>query len=225
MDTWLRLEGGQRDRAAVVAADMINEGERHGFDMWRLVGAIWQAVVGVLAALDADDVDPTGLGAHIEAMMRFLGALRKSGVNIYTTVFDGILGRLLIAAADPRQPANAWTSGWRWPETPGCASTTPNCCGYAPRPTTSRPHAKPTSMPPSNSPAARARPYSNCALHLTISNFAASQRSPPSPMPQTVSMPTTRGRNWRGPEPHTLSSRNESDTVAVVCFGGFSPRS
>ena len=39
METWLRVEAGQLDRAALVAADMINEGERHGFDMWRLVGA------------------------------------------------------------------------------------------------------------------------------------------------------------------------------------------
>ena len=39
METWLRIEAGQLDRAALVAADMINAAERHGFDIWRLVGA------------------------------------------------------------------------------------------------------------------------------------------------------------------------------------------
>ena len=101
METWLRVEAGQLDRAALVAADMINEGERHGLDMWRLVGAHWQAVVGALAALDADDLDPTDLGARIATITAFLDTLRTSEVNIYTTVFDGVLGRLLIAAGQP----------------------------------------------------------------------------------------------------------------------------
>jgi class 3 adenylate cyclase/tetratricopeptide (TPR) repeat protein len=101
METWLRVEAGQLDRAAVVAADMINEGERHGFDMWRLVGAIWQAAVGGLAALGDDDLDPTVLGAHIATITAFLDTLRTSEVIIYTTVYDGVIGRLLIAAGQP----------------------------------------------------------------------------------------------------------------------------
>ncbi|HSS23106.1 MAG TPA: adenylate/guanylate cyclase domain-containing protein [Mycobacterium sp.] len=101
MDAWLRVEAGQLDRAAVVAADMTNEAERHGFDVWRVTGATWQAAVGGLAALDADDVDPTDLGAHIATIAAFLDTLRTIEVNIYTTVFDGVLGRLLIAAGQP----------------------------------------------------------------------------------------------------------------------------
>jgi class 3 adenylate cyclase len=98
MDAWLRLEAGQLDRAGVVAADMINEAERHAFDMWRLVGATWQAVVRALAALGVDNLDPTDLAVHIVAITASLENLRAIGVNIYTTVYDGILGRLLIAA-------------------------------------------------------------------------------------------------------------------------------
>jgi hypothetical protein len=101
METWLRVEAGQLDRAAVVAADMIDEGERHGFDMWRLVGAIWQAAVGGLAALGDDDLDPTVLGAHIATITALLDTLRTSEVIIYTTVYDGVIGRLLIAAGQP----------------------------------------------------------------------------------------------------------------------------
>ncbi|HEY1442231.1 MAG TPA: cyclase, partial [Mycobacterium sp.] len=101
METWLRVETGQLDRAALVAADTINEAERHGFELWRLVGAHWQAVVDALAALDADDLDPSDLGAHIATITAFLDTLRTIEANIYTTVFDGVLGRLLIAAGRP----------------------------------------------------------------------------------------------------------------------------
>jgi class 3 adenylate cyclase len=101
METWLRVEAGQLDRAALVAADMINEGERHGFDVWRAAGATWHAAVGGLAALGDDELDPSDLGAHIATITGFLDTLRRIGVNIYTTIFDGGLGRLLIAAGQP----------------------------------------------------------------------------------------------------------------------------
>jgi len=71
MDTWLRIEAGQLDRAAVVAADMINAAERHGFDMWPLVGVTWQAAVGALAALHANDLDQTALTVHIATTTTF----------------------------------------------------------------------------------------------------------------------------------------------------------
>lgn len=101
METWLRVEAGQLDRAALVAADMINEGERHGFDVWRATGALWQAAVGGLAALEGDGLDPSDLGAHGATITAFLDNLRAIGVNIYTTVFDAVLGRLFTAAGQP----------------------------------------------------------------------------------------------------------------------------
>jgi predicted ATPase len=97
MTTWLRIEAGQLDRAAVLAADLIEQAERYGFDMWPLVGVTWQAAVDALAVLD-DRVDPTALGAHIATITTRLDALRTLGVSIYTTIYDGVLGRLLIAA-------------------------------------------------------------------------------------------------------------------------------
>ena len=39
----VRIEAGQLDRAAVLAADLSELAERHGFDGWRLYGATWQA--------------------------------------------------------------------------------------------------------------------------------------------------------------------------------------
>jgi hypothetical protein len=77
---------------------MINEAERHGFDMWRLVGVTWRAAIDALAAHDTGDVAPTALAGHIATFTTSLDALRAIEVNIYTTIFDGVLGRLLIAA-------------------------------------------------------------------------------------------------------------------------------
>ena len=103
VETWMRIEAGQLDRAAVLAADLLEQAERHGFDMWRLVGATQQATVGGLAALGADDVDPTALAAHIATMTTLLDTLRTVGLNIYLTFYDAVLGRLLIAAGQPEQ--------------------------------------------------------------------------------------------------------------------------
>jgi class 3 adenylate cyclase/tetratricopeptide (TPR) repeat protein len=101
MATWLRIEAGQFDRAAVVAADTIDHAERYDLDMWPLVGATWQAAVDGLAALDGEHVDPTTLGAHIATITMRLETLRTLGVYMYTTVFDAFLGRLLTAAGQP----------------------------------------------------------------------------------------------------------------------------
>ena len=61
VEIWLRIEAGQLDRAAVLAADLIEPAERHGFDAWQLWGGTQQATVGALVALGAEDLDPTAL--------------------------------------------------------------------------------------------------------------------------------------------------------------------
>jgi predicted ATPase len=76
---------------------------RYGFDMWPLVGATWRAAVDALAALDADQVDPTALGAHTATLTTNLDTLRTLGVNMYTTLYDAVLGRLLTAAGQTEQ--------------------------------------------------------------------------------------------------------------------------
>ena len=48
----------------------------------------------------AGDLDPSALDATSQRS-HVLDTLRAIGVNIYTTVFDAVLGRLLIAAGQP----------------------------------------------------------------------------------------------------------------------------
>ena len=99
----MRVEAGQLDRAAVLAADLTEQAERHGFDMFRVWGPALQAAVSALAFVDADDPDPAGLSAHIATMATLLDILRMVGMNVYITFHDGVLGRLLIAAGQPEQ--------------------------------------------------------------------------------------------------------------------------
>ena len=101
LEIWVRIEAGQLDRAGVLAADLSDLGERHGFDIWRLAGAMWQAVVRGLDAVGADDVEQTALATHIATVTTLLDSARKVGLNLFLTFYDGVLGRLLIAAGQP----------------------------------------------------------------------------------------------------------------------------
>ncbi|HWT48004.1 MAG TPA: adenylate/guanylate cyclase domain-containing protein [Mycobacterium sp.] len=103
IETGVRTEAGQLDRAAVLAADLTELAERHGFEMWRLYGATHQAIIGGLAALGADHPDPAALSAHIATLTTLLDTFGTAGANVYRTYFDGALGRLLIAAGQPEQ--------------------------------------------------------------------------------------------------------------------------
>ena len=102
-EIWVRVEAGQLDRAAVLAADLSVLAERHGFDGWRLSGATWQAAVSALAALGTNHVDPATLAGHIATVTTLVDTLRAVGLLIYVTFFDALLGRLLIAVGQPEQ--------------------------------------------------------------------------------------------------------------------------
>ena len=78
VEIWVRIEAGQFDRAAALAADLTDLAERHGFDLWRLAGPPSRPR-GRLAALGADHLDPTGLSAHIATMTTFVDTLRTVG--------------------------------------------------------------------------------------------------------------------------------------------------
>ena len=103
MECWIRVEAGQLDRAAVLAADLTEQAERHGFDMFRVWGEALQAALSALAFVDADDPDPAGLSARIATMATCVDILHMVGMNVYITFHDAVLGRLLIAAGQPER--------------------------------------------------------------------------------------------------------------------------
>lgn len=101
MTAWLCIESGRLDHAADVAAATIDHAERYGLDMWLRVGATWLSAVDALAALADDRCDRTVLVSLSSALTTHLDNLRSLGVYMYTTIFDAIIGRLLIAAGEP----------------------------------------------------------------------------------------------------------------------------
>ncbi|HUH68970.1 MAG TPA: hypothetical protein VLZ05_08830 [Mycobacterium sp.] len=87
----------------MLAADLIEQAERHGFDAWQLWGGAHQATVGAVAALGAEELNPTAVSNHIATMTTLVDVLRKAGLNAYITFFDSVLARLLITAGQPNQ--------------------------------------------------------------------------------------------------------------------------
>lgn len=111
LDSWMRVEAGQLDRAAVLAANLLEVAERHGFDIWRLRAAFLEAVVSGLAALDGGDGDKAKAAAHIVNATTLLDELRTREVNMYSTFYDAVLGRLLIAAGQVEQAGARLSTG------------------------------------------------------------------------------------------------------------------
>ena len=94
LEIGMRIEAGQLDRAAVLAADLSRLGETHGFDVWRVVGATWQAAIG-------DSIDQSALDGQVATMTTLLRIFDASGANLFRTAYEAALGRLLMAAGRP----------------------------------------------------------------------------------------------------------------------------
>jgi class 3 adenylate cyclase len=97
IEVMMRIEAGQLDRAAAVAADLASVGEQHGFDSWAVVGAAQGATVNALSEM-ANHADPTVLRQNIQTLTAIVHAWRESGVIALITFYDAALIRLMVAA-------------------------------------------------------------------------------------------------------------------------------
>jgi class 3 adenylate cyclase/tetratricopeptide (TPR) repeat protein len=100
MESWMRIEASQLDRASDLAIGILDLSERYDLDTMRLNGTAQQATLSALTAL-ADGPESAALAHHIATMTALLDTLRTRGVNLYRSYFDGVLGRLLLAAGQP----------------------------------------------------------------------------------------------------------------------------
>ena len=111
-----------------------------------------------LDALDADDLDPRGLvGAHraLGHVCRNLALVREER---YITFYDAVRGRLLIAAGQPEAARERLDTALQLAQDTGMHFYDAELLRFAPTPTPIPTPAAPTSPPPLNPPAARARP-------------------------------------------------------------------
>lgn len=100
MEVWIRLERGQIAEAAAVVTELRKHSAHAGLDYWLLVGATESATVKALAALAAG-ADAAELVTRAERLAQFVDGSRQLHLNIYLTLHDAVIGRLLLAAGKP----------------------------------------------------------------------------------------------------------------------------
>jgi class 3 adenylate cyclase len=98
LETWIRIEAGQLDRAAELVKELANVGKQYGFDEWVMVAAAQGATVRSMYALADDNPDPTTLQAHIDTMTAVVQTWRAYDLKVFLMCYDAILARLLTAA-------------------------------------------------------------------------------------------------------------------------------
>lgn len=96
LEVLIRLEAGQVDTAARVAADLASLGQQHGFDSWAMVGAAQHASASSLQAMSAG-ASPAELTPYIGVITAFVDACRMMGCIALITFYDAVIARLLIA--------------------------------------------------------------------------------------------------------------------------------
>ena len=97
-EIWIRIEARQLDRAATLAAELVDHADRHGFEVWALWGAAQRAIVDALSSICADDADADLLSAQVTRVTDVVKTVRDAGLTVFITLFDGALAQLLTAA-------------------------------------------------------------------------------------------------------------------------------
>ncbi|MGV0794761.1 ATP-binding protein [Mycolicibacterium sp. XJ1819] len=99
MEIWVALESGRISQAANLVAELREQSEQWGLDVWRIVCATERATVNALAALD-EHADAATLAALGQKLTRRIDGGRQLHLNSYLTFHDAVVGRLLIAAGE-----------------------------------------------------------------------------------------------------------------------------
>ncbi len=119
MEVLVRMESGELDRAAAVAADLVADARRHRLDSWVALGHAQQAVVQALLAMAACPADPDALSGHISTVTGLVEGWRAIGLRSMITCYDGVLARLLLAADQPAAARDRVDTGLRLAEETG----------------------------------------------------------------------------------------------------------
>jgi hypothetical protein len=96
IEIWICLEAGRFQRAAKLAADMVERGEHHGFDQWIALGAVMQKAAAV--PLDAENVDADSVSETIAQLTGWVEVCRFLDTKFGLPSFDGRIAQLLIAS-------------------------------------------------------------------------------------------------------------------------------
>jgi hypothetical protein len=97
-EIWICIEARQLDRAATLAAELVDHAERHSFEVWALWGGAQQAIIDAIASMCTDDADADLLSIRVAHATEVVEAVRGAGLTVFITLFDGALAQLLTAA-------------------------------------------------------------------------------------------------------------------------------
>ncbi len=98
--SWMWLESGRTDEAAIALEELRRTSELHGFDTWQLIGATQAAAHGGLLALRGGEADAAALAEHeatLSGMVEFWKALE---LRIFLPFYLTTCGALLAACGD-----------------------------------------------------------------------------------------------------------------------------
>lgn len=96
LETWIRIEAGQLDRAGALATELAGLGKKFGFDEWVMVAATQQATVAALTAIEQGAESAT-LKGHIATMTAFVQGWRAAELRVFLMCYDAVLARVLAA--------------------------------------------------------------------------------------------------------------------------------
>ena len=119
MEVLIRVESGDLDRGAAVAASLISDARKHGLESWVMLGSAQQAVVAALLAMTTSPTDRDALRGHIATVTGIVDGWRALGMKAMITIYDGVLARLLLAAGQPADAQERVDIGLRLAEKTG----------------------------------------------------------------------------------------------------------
>jgi hypothetical protein len=119
MEVLIRIESGELDRGAAVAASLISDARRHGLDSWVLLGSAQQAVVEAVLTMTTSPTDTDALRGHIATVTGIVDGWRAMGLTSMITFYDGVLARLLLTVGQPAQARERVDVGLRLAEETG----------------------------------------------------------------------------------------------------------
>jgi hypothetical protein len=104
---WALLERGDIQGAATLARQVHDLAASHGIDTIRLNGATARAAADALLVAHGANSDRDELLGRIARLTKLLDMWRRIGLEVYRSLFDGVVARLLLIAGDP-DSARAW---------------------------------------------------------------------------------------------------------------------
>ena len=97
---WMLIERGDLPAARAAAAAVSEIGDRHGFDLWALIGATEVTTVEAVTALAGTPDDRAALGAHAEAIEGLCAVWTAGELALFLPFFTATAARLRAASGD-----------------------------------------------------------------------------------------------------------------------------